>query len=190
MFRKSALITYMLLLGACCAEETSGTTTTTTMSEGGDGGTGGSETGGGGMSTSSGGDGGGGSETTTTTTTTQCQQSVCAGIECGYATADCDGDGLKEHIECGGCAAPEACMGSNELNKCGSRCLATPEYAAACGKDVEFACDDEAPGCGFCYKYGSNGKPVYKSVGVNCPKVTAPDGTEIRCCVPGCGGDC
>lgn len=180
----------LLILGAtgCISEICSGTTTTTTTEEGGSGGGGGTPT------TSSGGEGG----VTTSSTdggaggtgANKCQQDACADLECGYATADCDGDGFKEHVECGGCAAPEACMGSNELNKCGSRCLATPEYAAACGNNVEFACDDEAPGCGFCYKYGPNGKPIYKSVGVNCPKVNAPDGTEIRCCVPGCGGDC
>lgn len=193
MFR-TAMIGCFLVLGACYTE-TPDTSTTTAPSTGGggDGGTGGTADGGGGTTlstTSSGGDVGGGGGTTSTVTVDQCQQEACADLECGFTTADCNGDGIKDHVDCGGCTAPAACIGSNEPNKCGSKCLAKPEYTAACGEDVEFACDNTGTGCGFAYKYGPDGKPIYKVVGVDCPTAIAPDGKEVRCCTPGCGGDC
>lgn len=191
MFKK-ALIFGFLFLPAACRYEFVTTTATSTGATGGEGGTGGtsSSTGAGGGTTASSGGGGSGGTTTTTPTVDQCQQKACADLECGFTFADCNGDGINYHIDCGGCAAPEACTGSNEPHKCGDRCLSKPEYTGACGEGVEFACNDAAPGCGFCYKYGLDGVPVYKVVGVDCPVVTAPDGTKVRCCVPGCGGDC
>jgi len=184
-----SVVLCMFLTGCVCAES-SAPSTTETSSEGGAGGVGG--TGGDEPVGGSGGTGGeGGAVESTVTITTagldRCRQKVCSALECGPVVVECGG--VKEYIDCGGCDAPAACLGSNELNKCGTRCLAKPEYAEACGDGVEYACDNTGLGCGFAYKY-VDGKPVFKVVGVSCPTAIAADGTEVRCCVPGCGGDC
>jgi hypothetical protein len=153
---------------------------------GGTGGTGGSGGAGGISSTRTTTQDGG---TTSSSSSDTCAVSACADVECGPILWDCNGDGIKDYVDCGGCAAPAACMGSNVPNQCGTRCASTLAYVAACGPGVEFACADASPGCGFAYKI-VDGEVVYKVVGVNCPKAVATGGVVVRCCVPGCGGDC